>query len=215
MSLRIGAVLSALSALFLSSVGYAGDEALPLLAPEPPGWGAGLLPSGECGAAGADPCPSGDPVAEGRTLLGHGALAPPFELPDPEGEVVSFRPGEDGSPPTLLVFWSLRCPPCREEMPLFADLALRYPSPELRVIAVNLDGPGLTRAVAQYGRGQNLPFPLAEDQRGRGGFGVSGAYGVTGTPTLVLVGRDGAVAWSHEGPADPLELEEAVGAAIR
>jgi thiol-disulfide isomerase/thioredoxin len=174
----------------------------------------GLLPADECGE-GAEPCPSPDASATGaEKLLSAGAKAPAFELSDPEGNPVSFR-GEKSGEPALLVFWSLFCPPCREEMPYFADLAVRYPPPGLRVIAVNLDGDSLARAVSQYARLQDLPFPVAMDEKRNGRFAAAGAYGVSGTPALVLIGADGRVVWSHEGRVDPLELESAVTEGLR
>jgi thiol-disulfide isomerase/thioredoxin len=174
----------------------------------------GLLPSDECGE-GAAPCPSPDAAAAGAEKLPPaGAKAPGFELSDPEGNPVVFRAGQGGEP-ALLIFWSLFCPPCREEMPLFADLAVRYPPPALRVIAVNLDGDTLARAVTQYSRLQGLPFPVAMDQKQNGRFAAAGAYGISGTPALVLIGADGKVVWSHEGRVDPLELESAITEGLR
>lgn len=173
-----------------------------------------LLPSDECGE-GAEPCPSSDAaVAGAEKLLPAGAKAPAFELSDPEGSPVSLRPGAGGEP-ALLVFWSLFCPPCREEMPYFADLSVRYPPPGLRLIAVNLDGDSLARAVAQYAKQARLPFPVAMDEKRNGRFAAAGAYGVSGTPALVLIGADGRVVWSHEGRVDPLELESAVTEGLR
>ena len=177
-----------------------------------------LLPAGECGD-GAAPCPSPDqgglgPAGSPENLLPAGSKAPPFSLSDPDGKPVVFQPGKGGEP-ALLIFWSLFCPPCQEEMPLFADLALRHPPPALNAIAVNLDGDNLARAVAQYARQQRLPFPMAMDEKRGERFVTAGLYGVTGTPSLVLIDRDGVVVWSHEGRVDPLELESAVLEGLR
>jgi len=174
------------------------DEALPL-----------LLPETEC-ADGAKPCPSPDAPEElGTGLSDAGSLAPSFRLTDVGGAPISFRAGED-TVPRLLIFWSLFCPPCQEEMPLFVDLALRHPPPELQVIAVNLDGTSLARSVAQYARAEHFPFPAALDEKQGDRFVVAGRYGVTGTPSLVLIDATGTVVWSYEGRVDALELESAI-----
>lgn len=203
-------------AVALTAAAALGTRALAL--DSPPNATGSLLPSEECGQ-GAEPCPSPDVqgaagAASADKLLPAGSKAPPFELPDPEGSPVVFLAGKGGEP-ALLVFWSLFCPPCREEMPLFADLAVRYPRPALRVIAMNLDGDSLARAVAQYARLQGLPFPVAMDEKRGERFVAAGAYGVTATPSLVLIRSDGAVVWSHEGRVDPLELESAVTEGLR
>ncbi|MBE0618255.1 MAG: TlpA family protein disulfide reductase, partial [Proteobacteria bacterium] len=147
-------------------------------------------------------------------LLPAGAPAPSFSLSDPEGAPLSFR-AKAGMEPALLIFWSLFCPPCQEEMPMYADLSLRHPPPELRVIAVNLDGPTLARSVSQYARMRQLPFPVAMDEKQGEHFAAADAYGVTGTPGLVLIGADGTVVWRHEGRVDPLELESAILEGLR
>ncbi len=172
-----------------------------------------LLPEADCGPGQAEPCPpAGDPGAppEGG-LLAPGTPAEPFVLSDPEGRPVLFTPGEGGGP-VLIVFWSIFCPPCQEEMPLLAGLARKLEPRGLRVISVNLDGPAMARAVGTYARQQRLPFPVAMDEKADGRFVFATAYGVTGTPSLFLVGPDGTIRWNHEGRTDPgmlqAEIEE-------
>ncbi len=95
-------------------------------------------------------------------------------------------------------------------MPLFVDLALRHPPPELRVIAVNLDGVSMAPAVARYAEAEQFPFASLLDEKEGDRLVVAGLYGVKGTPSLVLVDSKGTVIWSYEGQVDALELESAI-----
>ncbi|GAB4252100.1 TlpA family protein disulfide reductase [Deferrisoma sp.] len=163
----------------------------------------GLLDNEECGGQGEAPCPQ---ETAARPLLGPGDRAEPFVLADPAGEPVAFRPGEGG--PVLLVFWSMFCPPCQEEMPYFADLDGKK---GLRVITVNLDGQRMARAVENYARLNRIGAPIALDEKVQGTFVTAGAYGVTGTPAVFLVDASGTVRWSHQGKVVHEELEAEIG----
>ena len=178
--------------------------------------GVGLLPEADCGPGQVEPCPPADD--QGRPpeggLLSPGTPAEPFVLSDPEGRPVLFTPGEGGGP-VLLVFWSMFCPPCQEEMPFLAGLARRLGPRGLRVVSVNVDGSGMARAVATYAKRQKLPFPVAMDEKADGQFVFARAYGVTGTPSLFLVGPDGRVRWNHEGRTDPGMLQAEIEELLR
>ncbi len=179
------------------------------------GPGIRLLPEAECGPGQAEPCPPADPgQAGGDGLLAPGTPAEPFVLSDPLGQPVLFTPGEGGRP-VLLVFWSMFCPPCQEEMPFLAGLSRKLGPRGLRVISINVDGTGMARAVATYARQQKLPFPVAMDEKSDGQFVFARAYGVTGTPTLFLVGPDGRIRWNHEGRTDPGMLQAEIEELLR
>ncbi len=167
-----------------------------------------LLPQQECGPEQAAPCPQQTGTAR-QGPLAPGERAEPFVLTGPDGRPVSFSPGEEGRP-ALVLFWSLFCPPCREEMPFFSALARRYAPKGLRVVSINVDGPDMARAVARYADQEALPFPVAMDEKAGTEFVFAKAYGVTGTPALFLVAPDGTVRWSHQGRVDPGALEAEV-----
>lgn len=77
-------------------------------------------------------------------------------------------------------------------------------------MTVNLDGEKLGKAVSRYMELNGMKFVTGLDTKADGTFRVAGAYGVTGTPTLFLVGRDGEVAWSHAGRVTPEAFEAAL-----
>ncbi len=184
----------------------------------PEGPAPSLLPQEECAPGQEAPCPQGGGMSSPGGPLAPGARAEPFVLSGPGGEPVIFSPGESGKP-ALVLFWSLFCPPCREEMPYFAALARRYGPRGLEVISINVDGPDMARAVERYAARENLPFPVGMDEKEGRDFVFAKAYGVTGTPALFLVAPDGTVKWSHEGRVDPgaleAEIQDLLGASAR
>jgi thiol-disulfide isomerase/thioredoxin len=73
----------------------------------------------------------------------------PFTLPDLDGKDVSLSQ-HLGQRAVLLVFWSLFCGPCREELPLLDQIAKKFEGQGLEVLAINLDGPRMDSAVRRY-----------------------------------------------------------------
>ena len=192
--IRIGV---ALGLLVWGGISLAQDFPLPSSGPD-------LLPSGGCGEGTPAPCPQGQGE---RGPLAPGAPAEPVLLSDPGGNPVIFSPGDPGSRPTLLVFWSMFCPPCQDEMPYLAGLGKKT---GIQVITVNLDGTRMARAVANYARLNRIEVPVAMDEKAQGEFATAAAYGVTGTPGLFLIDAAGVVRWSHQGRVAPEVLEEEI-----
>jgi len=177
-----------------------------------------LLESQDCGPGKQKPCPQPSEMPAGASpkeaLLSVGSPAPPFTLKDPDGKPLAFDP-KPGKGATLLVFWSMFCEPCRDELPLLDEMGARYSEKGLRVLSVNVDGEKLAGAVARYREHNHLNFPMAMDEKAGKTFAVASAYGVTGTPSLFLIGADGAVRWRGAGRVDPerfeLEVRKALG----
>lgn len=115
----------------------------------------------------------------------------------------------------LLFFWAHWCPDCKAQAPILADLAARYGSRGLVVFAPtqrfgNVAG-GKPASVEEetpyidevrqtyYSVLAGQPIPLSESNHKR--------YGVSSTPTLVLVDRAGVVRLYHPGkmPQEGLE----------
>jgi thiol-disulfide isomerase/thioredoxin len=103
----------------------------------------------------------------------------PFSLADLRGRVV------------LLDFWASWCPSCRRALPEMADLQRDYPK-GLAVVAVNVhepaaDGAAFAREHTEYG----LRFARAP--------ALSRHLEVKVLPTLVVLDRDGRLAWAGAG----------------
>ncbi len=146
-------------------------------------------------------------------LIPVGADPVPFALRDLDGQVVKL---EDyvGKQAVLLAFWSFFCGPCREEMPLLDQLYKKYESRGLVMLGINLDGPKLEKAVRRYMESNGFTFQVLWEQIEGIRYKTADAYGVAGTPTMVLIGRNGKVAWTHVGREEPQKIEEAIRRAL-
>jgi len=116
-----------------------------------------------------------------------GSAAPPVELVRFRGEV----PGKLTGGPYLLFFWATWCIPCKASLP---ELLAYEKASGTPIIAVT-DEPA--EQLRTFFTRWEKPFPtaVAVDELRQSFM----AYGVSGTPTFVLVDRDGNVASYHTG----------------
>lgn len=95
-----------------------------------------------------------------------------FRLSDYKGKVI------------ILNFFATWCPPCREEMPFFNEIAEEYKD-DVKVIAINVGGESLSR-VKNFAERLNLGFTIAIDDTA-----VSNLYGpITAIPVTYIIDRD-------------------------
>lgn len=129
--------------------------------------------------------------------------APPFALPDINGNVVSSD--RYAGKPLVINFFATWCPPCRQEIPGFVDVYNKYRGQGLEVVGISLDTD--TRG--------NLPgFVAANRIEYRILFGdipTARAYGgVSSIPTTFFVGKDGGIKNVHVGYLDRDAFEQEV-----
>jgi len=108
----------------------------------------------------------------------------PVALADLAGERVDLQ--NQRGHLVMLYFWATWCPYCTREMPSTMETIHRELRDQgLTILAINL---GESRAVvAPWIEQRHITFPVLLDESG----GVAGAYRVRGTPTVVLVDRQG------------------------
>ena len=153
-------------------------------------------------------------------LLPVGAAAPMFESEDPDGAPFALAEALQREP-VLLVFWSLFCGSCMEELPILEQEQPKYAG-KVQIVAVNLDEAPRARNVKQVAKQRGFTFRLllnkVEKKAADGSvvkkeFEIDKAYKVKATPALYLVNRDGTIAFAHVGPMNPDELAEVVAKA--
>jgi thiol-disulfide isomerase/thioredoxin len=126
------------------------------------------------------------------TLTLEGKPAPDFTLPGLE-EGQQWRLADFQGRIVMLDFWASRCGPCRMEMPVVQRVYDDYAENGVQLIAVNV---GETREdVAAFLNAQRLSVPVALDADEQ----AATAYGASGIPRLVLIGKDGFVQAVHAG----------------
>ena len=118
-----------------------------------------------------------------------GALGPKVTLASTRGKI------------TVVDFWATWCKPCLASMPRLDQIARR--SPDVTVIAVNLDDPAAARALFTES-GYTMKLVAGDDD-------VSQRYGASSIPHTVFIDGDGHVreVVSGTGP-DPMAIVETI-----
>jgi len=108
--------------------------------------------------------------------------------------------------PVLVDFWATWCGPCRQEMPLLAQLQAKYEPLGFTMLGVNVE-PDSAAAVAWL-KGVPVTFPILFDTDSA----VAGRFGVEGMPSTVFVDRNGQVRYVHRGykPGDEAKYADMI-----
>lgn len=124
-----------------------------------------------------------------------GKYAPPFELRDINGKIVSLA-GQRGKV-VLLNFWATWCHACRSELPSMNNLYKSLKSKGLQVLAVSVDNSenSLRSFVAREG----LSFPVLFDRNGDSYFEQ---FGIIGLPVTFIIDRSGILVEKVMGSTD-------------
>jgi peroxiredoxin len=124
-----------------------------------------------------------------------GSAAPPLELDLFRGETdLAARHSR------LLFFWATWCEICKQSVP---EVLAFGQSRDVDVVAITDEAPETLQEFFRTGHAE-FPAIVARDPRRR----VFRSYGVSGTPTFVLVDRDGVIRHYQTGyPAEGLRVE--------
>ena len=140
-----------------------------------------------------------------------GDQAPEFELPSTRGPVKLSALRARG--PVLLVFYpGDDTPVCTKQLCDYRDNLAVFDKLGVQVVALN---PQSEASHAKFAEKHRLPFPVAADAGGSvtRAYGARGLLGMT-KRALVLVGRDGKIAWRKVDFPLFYETTEDVRAAI-
>jgi cytochrome c biogenesis protein CcmG, thiol:disulfide interchange protein DsbE len=134
---------------------------------------------------------------EGGGLVG--STAPPLVLADLGGRDVSLASLRGKA--VVLNFWATWCPPCKEELPAFAEAWRASRGRCLEIVGVTEES---TRedAIAEVQR-MEVPFPILLDPDGA----VARAFGVTGYPRTYLIDAEGRIRKIFSGKVSRERLE--------
>lgn len=120
-----------------------------------------------------------------------GDPAPEFNLPDLSGKKHTLAELRAAGP-VLLFFWSTECGFCRVMAPKLQKLYAERAAAGLTVAGIDIDFK-MRAEVEEFVRTRKLDFLILHGSLDNAD--AVEAYGVPGTPTLVLVGRDGRVVY--------------------
>ena len=145
---------------------------------------------------------SGVAAATPGPLLGD--QAPVFSLPALDGQRVQV---DFVGKLTMLNFWAVRCPYCREEMSDLAAFAATYRS-RLVVYAIDIREPA--DRVTRYMSENNFTLPVLLDNKGE----LSEKYAVEKIPTTLLIDEKGNVVFRKTGVMSRFEMEMKIAGQI-
>lgn len=138
-----------------------------------------------------------------RTTSSTTGMLPDVLLSDLEGNPVPLPSVADGSV-TVLNYWYAACPPCKEEMPAFGQVAREF-NGRVTFVGINpQDDASTARTVAEE-RGTGYRQLLDSTQRS------VDALGLTGFPTTIIVRADGTIALSLRRALTADELRAMLG----
>ena len=121
-----------------------------------------------------------------------GKAAPAVALPLLGGGRAAIHGGKV----TLVDFWATWCAPCRASMPRVQKLYTEYKHTGIELYSVDTDddSPDREPQVREFLLQNGLTFPVVLDDGS-----VERAFSIASLPTMLLLDREGKVAWSHIG----------------
>jgi thiol-disulfide isomerase/thioredoxin len=143
-----------------------------------------LLFSASCRRAELPP-PSGP---WGQSASENSVALPTF----PDGKVHDLQ--SDLGQVVLVDVWATWCEPCRDALPLYAELAKSYGPRGFRVYTINVDED--SKQVEAFVKETGLSLPILLDPNARVAERV---FRVRLMPTTYLLDRKGTVRFTHEG----------------
>ena len=114
----------------------------------------------------------------------------------------------------LVDFWATWCGPCVAEIPNVLEQYEKYHDKGFEVVGVSLDED--REALEKFVSEQKIPWPiLYEKPEGEGWrHPLSTYYGISGIPTVILIGRDGnVITLNARGPELGKQLDKIFGKA--
>lgn len=137
-----------------------------------------------------------------------GEPANPFTLKTPDGKEVTLDSLKGRV--VLLDFWATWCGPCKMAMPTLQEISEKYADKSVSVIGV-LCSDTREEAAAKYMSDKKFTYTLLLK-----GDDLASSYGITGLPTMILIGKDGKIAqtWVGFDPDEKAKIGEAVEKAL-
>lgn len=119
-----------------------------------------------------------------------------------EGEITL-----DNTKPTLVVFWEVWCPHCRNEVPKIESLYNEFKEKGLQVLGLTKLTRGVTETeLLDFVKQSNLTYPIAKETGG-----LSTYFMVSGVPAAAVVKGDKIVWRGHPATLSKAQLEGLLG----
>lgn len=134
---------------------------------------------------------------------------PDFQLPDLTGKVRHASEWEGRI--LVLNFWASWCPPCREETPLFVELAKQYGPQKVRFVGIAIDD---LEPVKEFVSAFGVDYPILMGNMDAITLSRRLGNRYEGLPYTVIVGPNGEIIARFQGGMKREQLEPALQRAI-
>lgn len=129
-----------------------------------------------------------------------GDTAHDFSASTLDGKKLSYYADLKGKKPVYLIFWTTWCPVCKKELPTVNELQKKL-GDRIEFIGINVGINEREEDVKGYIKKNGLDFKMVFDKDTK----ISRSFGVMGTPTQLIIDRNGAV--RYRGSDIPEDLE--------
>ena len=143
------------------------------------------------------PGPTDEPTAEAVAQQ-----LPAFAFPDLEGRM--RRSSEWAGKILIVNFWATWCPPCRRELPIFAELQSAYGERGVQFLAIAIDD---ARPVREFVEKYPFNFPALLGDAAAVKLAKQLGNRISSLPYTVVVDRGGEVRVRHVGEYQRDDLE--------
>jgi len=150
--------------------------------------------------------------------LRHAALDAPNQESDPQSALNALLnltlPAIDGrlvrmsdwrGNVLVINYWATWCPPCREEMPVFSALQLKYADKGVQFAGISIDS---VDKIQQFNADKKIAYPLLIGDMATLGMAVALGNKAQGLPFTIVVNRQGGIDSVKLGPLSETELEQ-------
>lgn len=141
-----------------------------------------------------------------KTAADVGQAAPNFTLPDLDGKNTTLADLTKAGKIVVLQWFNPDCPLVKKhynDAKTFNDLAAKYADKGVQFLAINSGAPGNqgtgVERNAKAKKAWDMPYPILLDESGN----VGRAYGAKNTPAMVIIGKDGVIAYMGAIDDDP------------
>ena len=169
-----------------------------------PGWVWSMLAGMLIGTAlvGVGVFGASKPAPQWATSEMAGDEAPAFSLRTPDGE--TFRLEEHRGEVVILNFWATWCPPCRVEMPSFADLQDSFRDEGVQFVGIAVDRDGAA-AVRPFVEEEGINFPQIANPSV-----AARHFPGEAVPRTYLIDKRGRIRYEHSGVMLKWALDDAL-----
>jgi thiol-disulfide isomerase/thioredoxin len=133
---------------------------------------------------------------------GHRPTAPDFTGTTLTGSKLSFAAYRGQV--VVVNFWGSWCGPCRAEAPTLAAIAAKYQPSGVRFLGVDVRD--TTASAEAFVRSFGITYPSVTDTSSEITLDFTAVVPIAGTPTTLVIDRDGQIAGAVFGEADYSEL---------